>query len=108
MYLAAPLQGLFGVWMVPPPPLWVSLHTPCTEFWETQKWPGCAFSHHNTLLTFHSKQAQSILRAFPWGGRPFCPLGEGKNHTRWGAGARVYIVEARVDSGGGVCYEISA
>ena len=100
MYLVAPLQGLFGAWMVPLPPLWVSLHAPCTEFWETQKRAGCAFSH-NTLLTFYSKGAQSLIRAFPWGGRPFCPLGEGKNHTRWGAGARVHIVEARVDSGWG-------
>ena len=38
---------------------------------------------------------------FPWRGRDFCPLGEGKNHTRWRAGARVHIVEARVDSGWG-------
>ena len=57
--LAVSMQGLFGDWVVPPPPLCGSVHAPCTEFWETQKRSGCAFSHHNTLLTFYSKRAQS-------------------------------------------------
>ena len=57
--LVVPLQGLFGAQVMPPPPLCGSLHAPCTEFWETQKRAGCAFSHHNTLLIFYSKWAQS-------------------------------------------------
>ena len=52
---------------VPPPPLSGSLHTLYTEFWETQKWAGCAFLHHNTLLTFYSKQAQSKGACLPLG-----------------------------------------
>ena len=56
--MVAPLSGADGAWLVPPPPLWGSLQAPCTVFWETQKWAGCAFSHHNTLLTFYSKRAQ--------------------------------------------------
>ena len=108
MYLAAPQQGLFGAWMVPHPPLWVSLHTPCIEFWETQKRAGCAFSH-NTLLTFYSKGAQSLICAFPWGGRPFCPLGEGNNHRVLGGRVLESTSWEHVwTPGGGVCPEISA
>ena len=98
--LAVPLQGLFGAWVMPPPPLCGSLHTPCTEFWETQKRAGCAFLHHYTLLTFYSKRAQSRgLRAFTWGGRPFSPLREDKNHMGWGLSAGVPHLGACVDSG---------
>ena len=60
----------------------------------------CIFAPQH-FIDFYSKQAQSLLRAFPWGGRPFYPLGEGKNPTVWGASARVHIVGACVDSGWG-------
>ena len=56
--MAAPLQGLVKPGCCP---LLFSggLSKPRAQFWETQKWAGCAFSHHNILLTFHSKRAQS-------------------------------------------------
>ena len=44
VYLVAPLQGLFGAWMVPPPPLWVSLHAPCRVLGDTEMALLCIFA----------------------------------------------------------------
>ena len=107
--LAAPLHGLVGASVVPPPPHCGSLHAPCTEFWETQKRAGCAFLHHNTLLTFYSKQAQSRGCApSPGEGDPSVFRGEQESH---GVGGRVLespTWEHVWTLVGGVCPEVSA
>ena len=107
--LAVPLQGLFGAWVMPPRPLCGSLHTPCTEFWETQKRADCAFSHHNTLLTFYSKQAQSRGCA-PSPGEGDLSVLYGRKRITW-VGGQVLESPTSVHvwtPGGGVCPEVSA
>ena len=67
----------------------------------------CIFAPQH-FIDFYSKQAQSLLRAFPWGGRPFCPLGEGKNHMWSGDGCWSPPPGSMFGLRVGTCLEVSA
>ena len=109
MCLAAPLQGLVGAWVVPPPPLWGSLHALCTEFLETQKWAGCAFSHHNTFLTFYSKRLRAESACLPLGRETFLSFRRGQeSHGVGWRGLESPTWEHVWTPCGGVCPEVSA
>ena len=60
----------------------------------------CIFAQH--FIDFLQQTGSELwVRAFPWGGRPLCPLRGGKNHTGWGLGAGVPHLGACVESGWG-------
>ena len=40
----------------------------------------CIFAPHHFIDYLQQTGSESRVHAFPWEGRPFCPLGEGKNH----------------------------
>ena len=68
----------------------------------------CIFAPQHFLDFLQQTGSEPRVRAFPWGRRPFCPLGEGKNHM-----GGVRVLESPNwkhvwTSGGGVCPEISA
>ena len=84
--MAAPLQGLVG-------PGWCPLFLsggpskPRAQFSERHR-NGLAV--HFPTTTLHLLSTANGLRAegacLPWGGRPFCPLGEGTYDMGWGGG----------------------
>ena len=47
------------------------------------------------------------MHAFPWGWRPFCPLGKGKNDMGWGRMPESPTWKHVWTLGGGVCPEVS-
>ena len=61
----------------------------------------CIFAPQHFIDFLQQTGSELRVHAFPWGGRPFCPLGEGKNDMGWGAGAGVPHLGACVDSGWG-------
>ena len=58
----------------------------------------CIFAPQHFLDLLQQTGSEPRVRTFPWAGRPFCPLGEGKNHTGWLAGAGFPHLGACVDS----------
>ena len=45
----------------------------------------CIFTPQHFIDFLQQTGSEPRVCAFPWGRRPFCPLGEGKNHM-WGMG----------------------
>ena len=61
----------------------------------------CIFTPQYFIDILQQTGSEPRVHAFLWEGRPFCPLGEGKNHMGGGASAGVPHREACVDSGWG-------
>ena len=68
----------------------------------------CIFAPQHFLDLLQETGSEPRVRAFPWGGRPFCPLGEGKNHTGGGQVLESPTWEHVWTPGGGVCLEVLA
>ena len=101
VYLVAPLQGLFGAWMVSPPPLWVSLHAPCRVLGDTEMAWLCIFAPQN-FIDFLQQTGSEPNVSLPLGRETFLSFRGGQeSHSVGGVGARVHIVGACVDSGWG-------
>ena len=61
----------------------------------------CIFAPQHFIDFLQQTGSELWVRAFTWGGRPFCPLREDKNHMGWGSSAGVPHLGACVDSGWG-------
>ena len=69
----------------------------------------CIFAPQHFLDLLRQTGSEPRVPTFPWGGSPFCPSGEGKNHTGWGGGG--WSPPPGSMCGllvGGVCPEVSA
>ena len=68
----------------------------------------CIFAPQHFIDDLQQWGSEPRACAFPWGGRPFCPLGEGKNHMDAGQVLESLTGEHVWTPGGGVCPEVSA
>ena len=59
----------------------------------------CIFAPHHFIDFLQQTGSEPWVCAFTWGGRPFCPLQEDKNHMGWGSSAGVPHLGEFVDSG---------
>ena len=108
VYLAAPLQGLFGAWMVPPPPLWVSLHAPRRILGDTEMAWLCIFAPQNFIDFLQQTGSEPNVR-LPLGRETFLSFRGGQESRS--VGERVLeptLWEHVWTPRGGVCPEISA
>ena len=68
----------------------------------------CIFAPQHFIDFLQQMASEPRVHAFPWGGRPFCPLGEGKNDMVGGRMLESPTWEHVWTPDGGVCPEFSA
>ena len=68
----------------------------------------CIFAPQHFIDYLQQWGSEPRARAFPWGGRPFCPLGEGKNHMWGGDGCWSPPPGSMFGLRVGTCPEVSA
>ena len=72
-----------GAWIVPLPPFWgvcpLCLHRALGDA-ETG-WLCIFTQQHFIELSTANRGSEPSVGAFPWGGRPYCPLGTVRNYT---------------------------
>ena len=84
--LQCPCRGCWGLGGAPSSSLWVS---PCPlhrVLGDTETGWLCIFTPQYFIDILQQTGSESRVHAFPWEGRPFCPLGEGNNHMVWRGG----------------------
>ena len=68
----------------------------------------CIFAPQHFIDFLQQTVSELWVRAFTWGGRPFCPLGKGKNHMGAGQVLESPTREHVWTPDGGMCPEVSA
>ena len=103
----APAGASWGLGGAPSSSLGVS---PCpvnSVLGDTEAGWLCIFTPQHFIDFLQQTGSELRVHAFPWGGRPFCPLGEGKNDMVGGRMLESPTWEHVWTLGGGVCPEVS-
>ena len=106
--LQCPCRDCWGLGGAPSSSLFVSPRPIHGFLGDTETGWLCIFTPQYFIDILHQMGSEPRVHAFPWEGRPFCPLGKGKNHMGAGQVLESPTGEHVCTLGGGVCPEVSA
>ena len=106
--LQCPCRGCWGLGGAPSSSLWVSPRPVHRVLGDTEMGWLCIFTQQCFIDFLQQTGSESRVHAFPWEGRPFCPLEEGKNHMGVWQVLESPTGEHVWTPGGAVCPEVSA